>query len=189
MVNDELETVNDYLLSDSVSHCLQLSDQINLKGDTMLIDSCSTINLITNKDIIHDIHQVTRPLKVQCNVGVWTTNLMGMLRDFPELVWHDPQAVANILSLHTVKKYYWVIYDSQDDDTFVVIDRHGNKYCFAPTGGGLYAYRQDPDQGGSLSTQWSRIKLSTRNGHTTMQFKLNKYRISSYAPVQAIIIT
>jgi len=117
-----------------------------LKKDVLLIDSCSMVNLITNRDILHDVHEVEKPLRVRCNAGVRTTSLMGTLGSFPEPVWHDPNAVANILSLHMVKKYYWVTYDSEADDAFVITDEHGKGYLFTPTGNGLYAYCKNKDQ-------------------------------------------
>jgi len=103
MVNDKVEMVSDYSFCDRVSQCFQVSDGIDLKGNTMLIDSCSTVNLIANKKILYDIHMVKKPLRVQCNTGIRTINLMGILGDFPEPVWYHPQAAANILLLNTVK--------------------------------------------------------------------------------------
>jgi len=76
---------------------------VNLKKDVLLINSCLTVNLIANKDILENISKVDKPLQVRCNAGMWTTNLMGTLGSFPEPIWHDPNAVANILSLHTIK--------------------------------------------------------------------------------------
>jgi len=97
----------------------------------MLIDSCSMVNLIAIRDILHDIHMVKKPLRVRSNAGVQTTNVMGSLSDFPEPVWHDPEAVTNILSLNTIKKYYHITYDSESDDVFVITDDQGKN---------LYAY-------------------------------------------------
>jgi len=62
MVNEDLELVSDYLLSDRLSHCFQTTGVIDLKSNILLIDSCSTVNLVTNKDLLHNIHEVQKPL-------------------------------------------------------------------------------------------------------------------------------
>jgi len=64
MVNDDLEMVNDYSLFHRISHCLQLSERSDLKSNMLLIDSCSTMNLIANPALLHNIHKVDIPLKV-----------------------------------------------------------------------------------------------------------------------------
>jgi len=143
MVNNDLETASNYSLFHRISNCQKLSKRVDLKSNTLLIDSCLTVNLISNLALLHDIHKVNKPLKVCCNAGVRTTNMMGTLGRFPEPVWHDPNAVANILSLHTVKKYYLIVYDSWQDDAFVLTDDVGNQHRFAPTGNGLYTYHKD----------------------------------------------
>jgi hypothetical protein len=80
----------------------QLTDPI------LLLDSCSTLNLITDKSMLHEIHKVNKMMNIRCNADVTTTNLMGWLGDFPEIVWFNPKGVANILSLFIVMKYYHV---------------------------------------------------------------------------------
>jgi hypothetical protein len=64
-------------------------------------------------------------MRVCCNAGVRVTNKKGWLGDFPESVWHDPEAAATILSLYTVKKYFPVQYDSSVDDAFIVTTKQG----------------------------------------------------------------
>jgi hypothetical protein len=81
----------------------QLTDPI------LLLDSCSTLNLITDKSMLHEIHKVNKMMNIRCNADVTTTNLMGWLGDFPEIVWfNNPKGDANILSLFIVMKYYHV---------------------------------------------------------------------------------
>jgi hypothetical protein len=67
-------------------------------------------------------------MRVRCNAGVRVTNLMAWMGSFPEPVWYDPNAVANILSLYTVKKYYRVQYDSHKDDAFIVSNKAGTSF-------------------------------------------------------------
>jgi hypothetical protein len=57
-------------------------------------------------------------------------------------------AVANILSLNSVKKYYHVTYNSAGGDTFVVTDATNSfDLRFKPTKNGLYALRGPSSDG------------------------------------------
>jgi hypothetical protein len=112
----------------------QLGDPI------LLLDSCSTLNLISDESMLHDIHEVDKTMHVRCNAGVTKTNLMGWLGDFPEPVWFNPKGVANILSLYIMTKYYHVQFDSKQDNALIVTNPNGHVSRFAPTGKGLYAY-------------------------------------------------
>jgi len=97
----------------------------------LLLDNFSTVNLIANWSMLTDIQEVTPPLKVQCSAGVKQTNLMATFGNFPESVWFDPNGIANILSLHTVSKYYAVMYDSHCNDIFHVTNANGWTYHFS----------------------------------------------------------
>jgi hypothetical protein len=112
----------------------QLGDPI------LLLDSCSTLNLISDESMLHDIHEVDKTMHVRCNAGVTKTNLMGWLGDFLEPVWFNPKGVTNILSLYIVTKYYHVQFDSKQDNALIVTNPNGHVSRFAPTGKGLYAY-------------------------------------------------
>jgi hypothetical protein len=91
---------------------------------------------------------------------------MGWMGSFPEAVWHDPKAAANILSLYTVKKYYRVRYDSFVDDAFIVSNKDGTEYRFIPTGNGLYAYhRQYDDDWAFVSTVAEKRETYTKRGY------------------------
>jgi hypothetical protein len=53
-----------------------LADADYLKGN-ILLDSCSTVNLITNGDMLYDIKEVEWHMQVRCNAGMRSTNLQG----------------------------------------------------------------------------------------------------------------
>jgi hypothetical protein len=57
---------------------------LSLKKDVLLLDSCSTINLIADKRLLRNIHKVDTPMRVHCNAGVRVTNLMAWMGSFPE---------------------------------------------------------------------------------------------------------
>jgi hypothetical protein len=137
-----------------------LLEQANrLSGNILLLDSCSSVNLVCNGDhLLHNITTVEWSMSVRCNAGVLRkTNQQGRLGNFPEPVWYNPKGVANILSLALVKAHYRVTYDSKGGDTFVVTDNHGLKLHFQPTKNGLYAL-QGPSSNGKQKekkVRWS----------------------------------
>jgi hypothetical protein len=76
------EDVEGYSLFLRIEHCYATSSF--QKGD-LLLDSCSTVNLIANPRLLHDIHTVPTTMRVCCNAGVRTTNKKGWLGKFPGL--------------------------------------------------------------------------------------------------------
>jgi hypothetical protein len=129
-------------LADRTESCFQTMDADKLRGNVLLLDSCSTVNLITNKDMIHDVRKAKSPMRVRCNAGIKSNSLQGTLGGFPEPVWYNPSGAANILSLNSVKKHYRVRYDSSKDDAFIVTHSDGREIIFKPTAKGLYALRK-----------------------------------------------
>jgi hypothetical protein len=141
---DNLDQVETYPVEHFVGYT---SDSDN---SMLLLDSCSTVNLIASKRLLRDIHQVPTTMHIQCNAGIITTNLQGWLGDFLEPVWYNPKGVANILSLYVVKKHYRVHYDSAHQDALIVTKPDGSTLVFAPTAKGLYALTEP-------STGWAHI--------------------------------
>jgi hypothetical protein len=130
-----------------------------LEGNVLLIDSCSSVNLICNGDLLHDIVTVNWHMQVRCNAGVRTTNQQGRLGNFPKPVWYNPKGVANILSLNSVKRHDCVTYDSAGSDAFIVSELNGLELHLKPTTNGLYAL-QGPASGGR---QWSFLNTVSDN--------------------------
>ena len=49
----------------------------------LLIDSCSTVDIISSPGLLHGIHKVNTPIWICCNAGVTILDQMGFLRDYP----------------------------------------------------------------------------------------------------------
>ena len=64
----------------------------------LMIDSCSTLNLISNKSWLSDIHEVDTTMHIHSTGGVSVTHKMGYLGNYPTPVWYLPDGNANILS-------------------------------------------------------------------------------------------
>ena len=153
------ENVDGYEMADRLESCFHiLKDMHYLPRDILLLDSCSTVCMICNRELLHGIHKVDRGLSVRCNAGVRTTQLKGYLGDFPEPVWFDPGGVANVLSLHIIIKYYRVSYDSAVSDEFLIEVSSDTTLHFTPTAKGLYAYSGCR---GSPSTAWAFVTTVT----------------------------
>jgi len=105
----------------------------------LLLDSCSTLNLISNKDLLHGIHEVPVGVRVRCNAGCITTKLKAYLGDFPMPVWYNPDCIVNILSFHIMSKPYHIWYHNNYSDAFRVTGPDGVQVGFKPTAKGLYA--------------------------------------------------
>ena len=146
-------------MTDRIESCFKILKSMHcLPHNILLIDSCSTVCLICNRELLCGVHKVSKGLSVRCNVGVRTTNLKGYLGDFPEPVWFDPGGVANVLSLHIITKYYRVFYDSNVSDEFLVEVSSDTTLHFTPTAKGLYAYSGCQ---GRQSTAWSFVTTVT----------------------------
>jgi hypothetical protein len=76
-------------------------------------------------------------MKIHCNAGVSTTNLIADLPGFGE-VWYAPQGIANILLLSKVKAKYRVTYDSTGSNSFVVHKDTGEDRYFRESTTGLF---------------------------------------------------
>ena len=72
----------------------------------LMIDSCSTLNLISNKSWLSDIHEVDTTMHIHSTGGVSVTRKMGYLGNYPTPVWYLPDGNANILSLRDVTRHY-----------------------------------------------------------------------------------
>ena len=113
----------------------------------ILLDSCSSDNLISDRTLLHDIHQAARPLVVHCNAGSMTLTEQGYFGSYPEPVWHNPSGLANIMSLNNVSKYYQLTMDTMSDAAILLHRSDGSSMRFIPSRKGLYhhALRDEVD--------------------------------------------
>ena len=129
----------------------------------LLLDSCSTTNLICNKDWLHDIHENGTSITIRCNAGAVLLTKQGYFGTYPEPVWFNPQGIANIMSLDNVAKYFHITMDTDAEKAMLVHKDNGQAMKFIPTGKGLYHHNLTSANGGL----WSCI--------TTVADKADKY--------------
>ena len=129
----------------------------------LLLDSCSTTNLISNKSWLHDIHNDGTSILVRCNAGTITLTHKGYFGSYPEPVWFNPHGIANIMSLDNVAKYFRITMDTEADNAMLLHKDDGLTMKFAPTGKGLYHHNLGAEDSGL----WTFI--------TTVAGKADKY--------------
>ena len=105
----------------------------------LVLDSAATDTVFCNPELLSDIRTVPIPLNIIGTTGSRQTNLIG---DYPGLgtVWLDRHGIANIVSLHQVKKQHHITYDSVTSNKFVLTDTNGNIMSFSESNEGLYYY-------------------------------------------------
>ena len=77
-----------------------------LPNKWLLLDSCSTTDIVSNIQLLTNVHDAPTPTWVRCNAGRIQLTQRGYLGDYPHAVWYNPKGVANILSLHNVSDHY-----------------------------------------------------------------------------------
>jgi hypothetical protein len=83
-----------------------------LPNNRAYIDGCSTVMAFKNDKYLKGVKKVREGIKINCNAGLVTTNLKG---NYGRLkVWYVPKGIANIFSMHELKRLYHITYDSWD---------------------------------------------------------------------------
>ena len=131
--------------------CLLAKSRHTLPPSWLLLDSCSTINMISDRSLLRDLHTADKPIPVHCNAGTVILTQKGTLGQFPEPVWYNPDGIANILSLDAVRKHYRITMDTEDSDSIHVHHSDGSITTFHPSDGGIY-HCSIPKTGHILST-------------------------------------
>ena len=129
----------------------------------LLLDSCSTTNLICNKNWLHNIHDDGTSITIRCNARTVLLTQKGYFGSYPEPVWFNPHGIANIMSLHNVTKYFRVNMDTDAEKAILLHKDDGHAMRFIPTGKGLYHHNLSSEYGGL----WNFI--------TTVEDKADKY--------------
>jgi Reverse transcriptase (RNA-dependent DNA polymerase) len=110
----------------------------SIPSSWILLDSQSTIDVFSNKDLLCNVRTVDTKMFIHCNAGVATTTQMGDLPNYGA-VWYHPDGIANILSLSRVRANgYHVTYDSDNGNQFVVHKPNGTQRCFQQSPNGLF---------------------------------------------------
>ena len=70
------------------------------------------VTAFKNYKYLKGVRKVREGIKINCNVRLVMTNLKG---NYGRLkVWYVPEGIANIFSMHELKRLYRITYDSWD---------------------------------------------------------------------------
>ena len=117
-----------------------VNGQPNVPNTWLLLDSCSTANLIMNKALLHDIHTLDISISIHCNAGTIATNQKGYLGNYPTPAWYNPKGIANILSMQDVGQQYRLTMDTSEHEGIRLHCQGKSPILFMPSGKGLYKY-------------------------------------------------
>ena len=105
---------------------------------SILLDSCSTGNIISNPKLLHDFFKAPVAMPVHCNAGTILLTHQAYFGSYPEPVWFHPKGIANIMSLNNVQSYYHITYNNHETNSFFLHTKDQDKIAFRPCGRGLY---------------------------------------------------
>ena len=105
----------------------------------LLLDSQSNVDAVSNRKLLRNIRKAEKMLRIFCNAGSTTTDLIGDLPGYGT-VWYLPNGIANILSLANVTDNFRVTLDSSVDNAFRVHKTDGTVRRFEKASRGLYYY-------------------------------------------------
>ena len=94
----------------------------------LMLNSCSTLNLISNKSWLLDIHEVDTAMHIHSTGGVSVTPKMGYLGNYPTPVWYLAGSHANILSLHDITQHYQVTMDTAMENALILHGDNGQQH-------------------------------------------------------------
>ena len=128
----------------------------SLPDTWMLIDSCSTVDIISSPDLLHGIHKVSNTIRVRCNAGVTILDQMGYLGDYPRPVWYNPDGGANIMSMFNISQQYHLSMNTHKGNTILMHHHNGDVTVFTPSANGLYKHALSNNE--SITGFWSCIQ-------------------------------
>ena len=102
----------------------------------LMLDSCSNLNLISNKLWLLYLHKVDTAMHIHSTGGVSVTCKMGYLGNYPTPVWYLAGSHANILSLQDVTWDYRVTMDTTVENALILHGDNGQQHKFTPSGKG-----------------------------------------------------
>ena len=105
----------------------------------VLLDSQSTVSVFKNKALLKNIRKSPTTLCVHTNGGTQLSTQIGDIPNFGH-VWYNPESLANILSMASVRKLCRITMDTSVDSAIHVHRRDGTLMTFTEYKSGLYFF-------------------------------------------------
>jgi hypothetical protein len=80
---------------------MMLTQARALPDNQAYLDGCLTVTAFKNGKYLKDVNRMTQGIKINCNVGVVTTNRKGTYGRLQ--VWHLPKGIPNIFLMHDLR--------------------------------------------------------------------------------------
>ena len=130
------------------SNAVTFYQETTLTPTSLIMDSASSVNIITNKEMLTNITRLPQSQWIPIlTVGKETVHLKhkGNFGKYPEPVWFYPHGQVNIISLHNVQQYFQVTMNTDDDNAFHLhVD--GRIIRFGAAMKGIYALDNSMDE-------------------------------------------
>jgi hypothetical protein len=84
-----------------------------LLSNRLYLDTCTTDDIMANRQYLKDIRKSPKPLAMNTNTGSTLTDLKGKLGMLQ--FWLCQHGIANVVSLRTLEKHFHVKYDSSKE--------------------------------------------------------------------------
>ncbi len=107
-----------------------------VNNNFLLLDNQSTVNQIANPSLLKNIWKSSKLITVHCNAGVTKTDLEGELGEMT--VHHNPNSIANVLSLKSVAEMHRVTYNSWDCKGMFMVHTPNRGVEIKPNARGLH---------------------------------------------------
>lgn len=145
--NENSEDYNTLLAFDARRlDCFLQKDRNSLPKNWILLDSCSSVNIVFNRDLLRGIHRPGHTIGINCNAGTVTLKQQGKLGGYPAPVWYHPQGIANIMSMADVARHYRLTMDTGKENSITLHRPDGTTAVFTPSAKGLYKYEMREDK-------------------------------------------
>ena len=106
----------------------------DLMKNSIILDNGSTVDLFSNPELVHGIHQSEQIMELHTNAGSKINNRKATVPGYGK-VWYDDQAIANIFGLGNMIKKHRVTFDSKKENAFLVHKKDGIiKFKASPEG-------------------------------------------------------
>ena len=112
MLDNINEEVNDY----SADYIITNSISSTLPSKWLLPDICPTSDLISTTHLLRNIDQAQKPIKINFNAGAVSMQEQGYLGSYPRTVWHNPDGIANIISINNAVQHYRLTMDINESN-------------------------------------------------------------------------
>ena len=113
----------------------------------ILLDACSSINSMCNKDLINNIESAANPTRAWTNGGFFDYDKTCTLNNIGIKAYHNQDGIANILSMNEICKLFRIGIDTSDGDSIKVYIINNKLIKFNRCGAGVYYHDTNEEKG------------------------------------------